>query len=329
MERVHLDILGPFNTSNSGNNYVLMMVDQFTKWVEMAALPDQSAESVAEQFLVHFIVTCGCPLEVHTDQGRNFDSDLFRALCSALDIAKTRTTPYHPSSNGQVERFNTIVLSMIRCYIEKKNRSWDRDLPLLSMALHSMVNRQTGYTPNQLMLGRQTIQPIQLMLGIPQNGQEVEQPSTWVTKLVRNMQKVHEFAMRNLRTSQKRQKRDYDLRVVQRKYDPGDLVYKSDMTTKIGQSKKLRSPWCGPFLVVSSMPPLYKIRGWKGDSVVHHDRLKRCDDRHIPTWLRRLRHEMFHDSSFVEEDSVDLDEALQYCEGGIAISSSVSTGSYS
>ena len=218
---------------------------------------------------------------------------------------------------------------MIRCYIEKKNRSWDRDLPLLSMALHSMVSRQTGYTPNQLMLGRETIQPIQLMLGIPQNGQEVEQPSTWVTKLVRNMQKIHEFARRNLRTSQKRQKRDYDLRIVQRKYDPGDLVYKSDMTTKIGQSKKLRSPWCGPFLVVSSMPPLYKIRGRKGDSVVHHDRLKRCDDRHIPTWLRRLRHEMFHDSSFVEEDSVDLDEALQYCEGGIAISSSVSTGSYS
>jgi len=80
MERVHLDILWPFNTSNSGNNYVLMMVDQFTKWVEMAVLPDQSAKSVAEKFLVHFIVTFGCPLEVHSDQGRNFDSNLFRAL---------------------------------------------------------------------------------------------------------------------------------------------------------------------------------------------------------------------------------------------------------
>lgn len=102
MERVHLDILGPFITSDSGNNYVLMMVDQFTKWVEMAALPDQSAESVAENFLVHFIVTCGCPLEVHTDQGRNFDSDLFRPLCSALDIAKTRATTPRPMARWNV-----------------------------------------------------------------------------------------------------------------------------------------------------------------------------------------------------------------------------------
>jgi hypothetical protein len=57
---------------------------------------------------------------------------------------------------------------MIRCYIEKKSRRWDKDIPLLSMALHSMVNRQTGYTPNKLMLGRETIQPVQLLLGIPQ-----------------------------------------------------------------------------------------------------------------------------------------------------------------
>lgn len=85
----------------------------------MAALPEQTAQSIAEKFIVHFIVTFGCPLEVQTVQGRNFECDLFRALCDALEIAKTRTTPYHPLSNGQVERFNPIVLGMIRCFIEK------------------------------------------------------------------------------------------------------------------------------------------------------------------------------------------------------------------
>jgi hypothetical protein len=82
-----------------------------------------------------------------------------------LEGAKTRTTPDHPSSNGQVERCNTIVAQMIRCYIQMKNKRWDIDLPPLSMALHSMVNRHTGFTPNSLMLGRETIQPRQLMLG--------------------------------------------------------------------------------------------------------------------------------------------------------------------
>jgi hypothetical protein len=96
-----------------------MMLDQFTKWVEMAAIPEQSALLIAHTFVVHFITTFGCPLEVNTDQGRNFDGTLFGALCEAL---KTRTTLYHPSSNGQVERFNTIVLQMVRYYIEAKNK---------------------------------------------------------------------------------------------------------------------------------------------------------------------------------------------------------------
>jgi hypothetical protein len=117
MERVHLDILGPFNSSENGNRYILMMVDQFSKWVEMAVIPDQSAFLVA-----HFIVTFGCPLKIHTDQGKNFDGNLFSALCEALEVAKTRTTPYHPSSNGQMERYNTVVMQMVRCYIEKKKK---------------------------------------------------------------------------------------------------------------------------------------------------------------------------------------------------------------
>ena len=281
MERVHLDILGPFNTSEDGNRYVLMMIDQFTKWVEMAAIPEHSALTIAEKFVVHFVVTFGCPLEVHTDQGRNFDGNLFKSLCTILEVAKTRTTPYHPSSNGQIERFNTVLLQMIRCYIEKKSRRWDKDIPL-SMALHSMVNRQTGYTPNKLMLGRETIQPVQLLLGIPQQCQEQLDPDSWVVKLADSLREVHQFARDNLRTSQARQKRDYDLRVVQHAYQEGDLVYKLDSSSKIGQSSKLRSPWMGPFLVIGSRPPLYRIQDKKKEYVVHHDRLKRCHDRHIP-----------------------------------------------
>lgn len=118
MERVHLDFLGPFTPSEHENVYVLVMIDQFTKWIQCAALPNQTALLIAKEFLLHFIVTFGCPLSVHTDQGRNFDRDLYKAMCGALQITKTRTTPYHPSSNGQIERYNRVLLQMIRCYIE-------------------------------------------------------------------------------------------------------------------------------------------------------------------------------------------------------------------
>ena len=78
MERVHIDILGPFTTSRTVNKYILMMCDQFSKWLECAAIPDQAAETVAQQFLEHFIATFGCSLEIHTDQGSNFQSSLLQ-----------------------------------------------------------------------------------------------------------------------------------------------------------------------------------------------------------------------------------------------------------
>ena len=166
MERVHLDILGPINPrSKSGSAYILVMVDQFTKWVELAPLPAQNAELTAGAFLKHFVSTFGCPLEVHTDQGRNFESDLFQAFCKVLEITKTPTTPYHPASNGQVEVFNRTILQMIRAYVSRGVKDLDEHLPLISMALHSMKNRSTGFSANMLMLGREVIQPIDLMLG--------------------------------------------------------------------------------------------------------------------------------------------------------------------
>ena len=73
MERVHLDILVPFVSSLRGNQYVLVLVDQFTKWVECYPLPVQNAETIARAVVDGFISREGCMLQLHTDQGRNFD----------------------------------------------------------------------------------------------------------------------------------------------------------------------------------------------------------------------------------------------------------------
>ena len=96
-ERVHLDFLGPFTTTDSGNKYILMMVDQFSRWFELYALPEQTAVITAKTFFEQWIARFGAPLQIHTDQGRNFDSLLFTHLCRLMEITKTRTTPYRPS----------------------------------------------------------------------------------------------------------------------------------------------------------------------------------------------------------------------------------------
>ena len=77
LDRVHIDILGPITTSENGNCYVLMLVDQFTKWLECWPLPNQTAEIVASRVVKGFISRFRCPLEINSDQGSNFDSALF------------------------------------------------------------------------------------------------------------------------------------------------------------------------------------------------------------------------------------------------------------
>ena len=116
-EWLHLDILGPFLESSRGNRYVLMMVDQFTHWLEFQALGIQDAKTVARVFFESYTVRFDVPFVIHTDQGLNFDGNFFQAFCNVLDCVKTRTTPYRPSSNGQVERYNQQVLNFLRCFL--------------------------------------------------------------------------------------------------------------------------------------------------------------------------------------------------------------------
>lgn len=161
------------------------------------------------------------------------------------------------------------------------------------MALHSTIHRQTGYTPNRLMLGREVIQPAHLLMGHLPEDLHSQEPSDWCLDLANRLSKAHHHARQNLQEAQLRQKRDNDMRLVEHHYNPGDIVYKLDSTTKVGQSSKLRPPWTGPYLVISCNAPLYTIRDQKKEQVLHHDRLKLCKDRDILMWLRRLRHRYF------------------------------------
>ena len=106
MDRVATDITGPFPVSEKGFKYILVIQDHFSKWVEAYPIKDQSAGTVAHVLVFEFFSRFGLPIELHSDQGSNFGTELFREVCKALDIHKTRTSPYHPSGNGMVEVFN-------------------------------------------------------------------------------------------------------------------------------------------------------------------------------------------------------------------------------
>ncbi len=135
MERVHLDFLGPLPKTESGKEYILMIVDQYTKWVECIPLKSQTAEETAQAMVNEFFSRFGIPLQIHTDRGSNFESKLFANVCQLLEIHKTRTIPYRPSANGQVERFNRTLMDAVRCFVGKHQRTWDKVLPQIAGAM--------------------------------------------------------------------------------------------------------------------------------------------------------------------------------------------------
>jgi hypothetical protein len=103
-ERITIDIAGPFPLSYRGNRYLLIAIDYFTKWLEAYAIPNQEASTIAEALVKNFC-HFGIPRELHSDQGRNFESHLLQELLQHLEVSKTRTTPQHPQLDCMVEHY--------------------------------------------------------------------------------------------------------------------------------------------------------------------------------------------------------------------------------
>ena len=150
-----MDILGSLPLTPRGNKFVLVVTDYSTKWTESYAIPNQEATTVAEKLVSEFVCHFGVPREIHSDQGSNFESKVMTEVCKLLDIKKTRTTPLHPQSDGQVERYNRTLIEMVRGKLRDIQEDWDLQLQPRMMAYRSSVHESTGETPNMLMLGRE------------------------------------------------------------------------------------------------------------------------------------------------------------------------------
>ena len=281
MQRVAMDVLGPLPETYNGNKYIVVIADYFTRWTEAYPIPNQEAQTVASVFL-DFVGRFGVPQTLHTDQGSNFESALFRELCNVLGIEKTRTTAYRPQSDGLVERFNRTLEQMLSVYVHENQKDWDIHVPLVLMAYRSSPQETTGYSPNLLMLGRETTLPVELMIGPPVPRDTATTTSEYVDKFADRCEKAYSVARDKAQHGQNRQKRHYDARIfkVASPYAAGDKVWQRNYSKKKGLSPKLQLKWNGPFVVVKKLSDcLYRIRPEDSQKlkVVHIDRLKKYE----------------------------------------------------
>jgi transposase InsO family protein len=288
LERVCIDIVGPFPQSTQGNKYALVVTDYFTKYVEIYPMPNQEAATVAKSLVCDFFSRFGVPDFLHSDQGTQFESALFAEICTLLGITKTRTTPFRPQSDGQSER-NIKTLTKMIAMATQDQAEWDEHLPFISMAYRSTPHETLGLTPNYLMFGREISMPIDVM--VPLKGDEQLSAIEYVNKLRSKLIYAYELARNKLKASAERQKRLYNRHKHGDELQLGQVVWYINKLRKKGVSPKLQPKWRGPFLIVRKHNDiLVEIQMTARKFVtVHTDLLKPCFASKLPGWLRRVR----------------------------------------
>ena len=192
-----------------GYEDVLVLTDVFSKYSQAVPCRDQSSETVAKVVRDHWISHYGIPGRIHSDQGRCFESTLVLDLCRLYGIKKSRTTAYHPSGNGQCERFNKTLCGLLRSVDPKERRRWPEMIQHVVHMYNTTPHRITRVTPYFLMFGRTPILPIDHLLNkspidLNDYGQEQQRLVEQAHRKVSDRQK--EAAMKEEKRQQKKER---------------------------------------------------------------------------------------------------------------------------
>ena len=251
--RVAVDILKLPLTSN-GNRYVAVFMDYLTKWPEAFAIPDQKAETIALLFIEHVVCRHGIPEELLSDKGANFLSNLIQEICQVLGVKKINTSGYHPQTDGLVEKFNAMLISMI-AKSTSDGAEWDTRLPYVLFAYRASLQESTKESPFFLLYGRDPRVPTSTVLTYQRSPYTVD-IDDYKSEMMTNLSQAWKLAQENIKAAQKCQKTQYDKKTRDVNLKVGDRVMVLMPTEAKGEKRKLARPFHGPFRVLSLLPML-------------------------------------------------------------------------
>ena len=286
--RIAMDIVGPLPRSRSGKRYILVICDYATRYPDAVALRSIDAECIADE-LIHFFARHGVPREILTDQGSNFTSQLLAELYRLLHVKPLRTTPYHPQTDGLVERFNQTLKAMLRKAATKEGKDWDTLLPYLLFAYREVPQASTGFSPFELIYGHQVRGPLDILRETWESSpKSSESIVSHVLSIHDKLDKLRSLVQENLAKAQDYQKAWYDKHARSHEFHQGDQVLVLLPTSK----NKLLAEWQGPYPVIRRIGKVVYEVDMKG----HRRRKRRFHVNMLREWVS------LEDNAFTAEE---------------------------
>ncbi|KAG5862597.1 hypothetical protein JTB14_017174 [Gonioctena quinquepunctata] len=250
------DLIGPLPRSNRGFKFILVIVDNFSKFSLVIPLRNSTAKLVCTAVEDHLFLMFGPPKFLLSDNGSQFRSKEFKNLLANYAVKQIFTANYHAQVNKTLE-------TMIRCYVSENHKEWDKMLSKVACAIRTQVHESMRRTPYFVVFGREF--PMNLEIGVPDSSGDftVDQEILARDRSV-PLQQLYKEVKGKLLKAAERNKRYYDLRHRDVKYEVGDEVYRKNFVHSDAAkfySSKLANKFVGPFIVFKKVSPwVYELK---------------------------------------------------------------------
>lgn len=276
-DTVGVDFVGPLPKTQNGNKYLVVFCDYMTKWPEVFAIPVADAKTVARLLFDEVVCRYGAPRSLISDRGKQFKSALVMELCALCSIKKVFTSAYHPQTDGEVERFNHTLVTMLSMYCSAKQDDWDRAIPAVLFAYRTSSHASSKHSPAFLMFGRTPQYPVDVALRLHPKVEAVE-------RVRQDLVLALETARGATGAAQERQKQEYDRRRRNFSFQTGDWVRWFRPFRHRGLVAKLRLQWAGPYRIAQVLNDglTYRLRTMTGFLVKERVNVTKLKKAHPP-----------------------------------------------
>jgi hypothetical protein len=313
---IAMDIVGSLPKSTSGNRFILTIMDLATHYPEAIPLPSHTASDVATA-LSDVFCRHGLPERILSDQGTDFMSHLMQIFLHDFNISQIRTSPYHPQSNASLERFHKTLKGIIRCLADTFANKWDDCLKWALFAYREIPVESLGYSPFELLYGRQPRGPLSLLKTVWSKrltDLSSAKPNVveYLLDLREKMKQITELAAEGSKRAKTKSKSWYDKRARERTFSPGDLVLALLPTSK----DPLGVKYLGPYRVIEKVGPVDYIVETPGrrkaTALLHINMLKRyiARDATANVCVTNMTHLQQHDVSETNTSNRDMVDEL-------------------